>query len=137
MAERNSDSIVKFVYSRPYEGTLLRFAGNEGSSKHHELGTRRAELVQEIWDEHEEHILDLFREMYKIDIHEAEIEAFISLILPGSFSHPLTISLLRRDEIETDKRQQRGVVYTVVHELAHYFAYTRDDETFLIGYLTK
>ncbi len=123
MTPRNS--VLKFVYSTPYEAALLRLAGKSSGTKHGEIGREKAKQAQENWDKYEKKILSLFEEMYKIKIDEKAIEVFVSLVIPNSLSHPMTISFKRLDRLESEK-QQRGLVYTVTHELAHYFLYTRD-----------
>jgi len=120
--------IIKFIYSHPYEATLLHYGNLPVTQEHHALGRKQTHLLQELWNQHEENILDLFREMYKIEITETEIKAFVSLVLPNSFSYPLTISLLQHPNLETDARSQRIALYPVLHELAHYFLYSRDNE---------
>ena len=132
-----SSSILKFRYSYPYEGTLLRLTGKELSRKHSEIAREKTKQAQKIWDKYEKKVLSLFEEMYKIKIDEKFIEVFISLIMPSSFSHPMTISLKRFDNLEESKKQQRGLVYTVIHELAHYFLYTRDKGEYANGLWKK
>ena len=61
---------------------------------------------------------------------EKFIKAYISLIVPGSFSDPLTISIKRFPDIENNARSKRAFVYVTIHELAHYFAYSRPKNSF-------
>ncbi len=129
MTERYGTN-VRFIYSLPYEESVLAVANRSATDEQHELGNRRAEFVQEIWDEHESEVLDLFRKIYKRDIDEGGIIANISMVLPNSFSQPLTIAYKKRDGIETDPRVQRGLLYEIIHELAHHFASKRNEETF-------
>ncbi|MCH7640901.1 hypothetical protein IID22_01710 [Patescibacteria group bacterium] len=132
-----SPSILKFRYSYPYEGSLLRLAGKKLSRKHSEICREKEKQAQKIWDKYEKKVISLFEEMYKIKINEKFIEVFISLIMPSSFSHPMTISLKRFDNLEESEKQQRGLVYTIIHELAHYFLYTRDKGEYVNGLWKK
>jgi hypothetical protein len=128
MSNKEHNSTVKFIYSHPFESTMLRYAEKPITSEHHAFGRKQAYLLQELWNQHEREVLDLFHEMYKIDITEAEINVFVSLVLPNSFSLPLTISLLKHPNLETDGRSQRVALYQVIHELAHYFLYSRNGQ---------
>ena len=130
-------SVLKFRYSYPYEASLLRLADKKLTKEHSDLAWERTELSQKIWNKYEKDVLNLFREMYKIEIPEKFIKAYISLIAPNSYSDPLTISLKRRIDFETSPRSKRGFVYNVIHELAHFFAYTRDDTEFFNKLYTK
>lgn len=124
------NNVLHFEYSRPYEGTLGKLIGNTLTKEDHEQGSEKAKTCQKIWNKYENKILKLFSEIYKIEISDEKIKAYISFVLPNSFSNPLTISLKHLPNVETDVRSQRGLVYKVIHELAHYFIYTRDDKEF-------
>lgn len=125
-----SNSIVKFKYSYPYENALLKLAGKEPTKEHSQLGKKKTEVAQKIWDKYDKQILDLFREMYKIEIPEKYIKGYISLIAPNSYSDPLTITLKYYGDFDTNPISKNGFVYNVIHELAHFFAYTRKDQEF-------
>lgn len=133
----NKKSIIIFTYSYPYEQSLIRFAKLKVSNDHDKKGLEIATFVQKIWNKYEEDVISLFEEMYKIQIDEKNIEAFISLVLSNSYSHPLTISIKHQTEIKTNKRHQRAFVYTTIHELAHYFIYTRSKKEFCHSLLNK
>lgn len=123
-------SVLKFVFSYPYEVTLLRLASLKPTKTHHKKGFRKAEIVQGIWNEHEKEVMDLYRLMYKIKIPEKSIKVYVSLVVPNSFSDPFTISLRKWTDIEKNPRSKRGFVYSTIHELAHYFAYSRGKNTY-------
>lgn len=125
-----SKAIVNFVYSYPYEGKLLEFAGSKLTEKHSKLVREKVNAAQKIWNGYESQILKLFEEVYKTKINETFIKTYVSLVLPGSFSDPLTVSLKYWPDIETNDKSKRAFVYTVIHELAHYFAYTRYPDNF-------
>jgi len=96
---------------------------------HHKLAQQKTKTSQKIWNKYEERILNLFEEIYKIKIPEKNIRTFVSLTAPISFSYPLTISLRHFLDIEKNPRSQRAFIYVIIHELAHYFAYTRPKNT--------
>lgn len=127
---KNKTSVLRFTYSYPYERTLLFIAGKKPSKSHDELGFKKASFAQKIWNKYDKDVLKLFKEMYKIKIPEKFIKVWVSLILPNSFSDPLTISLKHSPDIEDNPRSKRALVYTTIHELAHYFAYTRNKGDF-------
>lgn len=126
----NKKPILNFVYSYPYEHSLIKLTKLKLSTDHDQNALKLTQFVQNIWNKYEEKIIKLFEEMYKIEIDEKTIEAFISLILLNSYSHPLTISIKRQTEIKTNKRQQRAFIYTTIHELAHFFLYTRSKKEY-------
>lgn len=126
----NKKSVLQFVYSYPYEEALLRLAGVRVLQKLHKEGYKKARVAQEIWNRYEKQILDLYRLIYKIKIPEKSIKVYISLIASNSFSNPFTISLKNCPDIEKNPRSKRGFVYSVIHELAHYFAYSRGENTY-------
>ena len=130
MNYKKAKTILKFVYSYPYEETLLRLASLKPTKIHHKKGFRKAKIVQGIWNEYEKEVLDLYRSIYKIKIPEKSIKVYVSLVAPNSFSNPFTISLKRWSDIEANPRSKRGFIYAVIHELAHYFAYTRGKSTY-------
>ena len=123
--------MVRFVYSYPYEEALLELAKGKVLRNLHEKGYEKAKIAQEIWNKYEKEVLDLYRLMYKIKISEESIKAYISLVAPNSFSDPFTISLRKWADIEKNARSERGFVYSVIHELAHYFLYTRDERSYV------
>lgn len=130
MTIKKYQAILKFVYSYPYEGTLLKLVDQKLTKEHSGSGRKKADVVQKIWNKYEKEALKLFGEIYKIDIPEKFIKVYVSLILPNSYSDPMTISLKHHIDIENNSRSKRAVVYTTIHELAHYFAYTRDENQF-------
>jgi hypothetical protein len=126
---RKSKNILNFIYSSPYETAFLMLANQDITETHHKLAKQKTETSQKIWNKYEKRILNLFEEIYKIKISEKYLRAFISLTTPISFSHPLTISLKHLLDLEKNPRSQRKFIYTIIHELAHYFAYTRPKDT--------
>lgn len=123
-------SILRFVYSYPYEEALLKLAKGRLLPNLHEEGYEKAKLAQGIWNRYEKDVLDLYRLIYKIKISEKSIKVYVSLVAPNSFSDPFTISLKNWADVEKNSRSKRGFVYSVIHELAHYFAYTRGEDTY-------
>lgn len=117
--------IVHFVYSYPYEDALLKLGGFKSTEEHNKKGVKKTKTAQKIWNKYEKQILDLFKEIYQTKIPEKRIIAFISLAAPNSYSQPLTISLKYSQGMEDNSRSKRAFVYATIHELAHYFAYTR------------
>src|SRR3989304_8621673 len=93
--------IFNFKYSYPYEGSLLKLTGKKLTKEHSELVLRKTKVAQRIWNKYEKEVLNLFREMYKIDIPEKSIKVYISLIAPNSYSDPFTISLKYCKDLET------------------------------------
>lgn len=126
----SKNSVLKFKYSYPYEASLLILAGQKPTEAHHKEGYKKCKYVQKLWNKYEDEIFKLFSEIYKIKIPDKDIRVYISLISVNSFSDPFTISLKWRKKIETDNISKRGFVYNVIHELAHYFLYTRNDKEF-------
>ncbi len=122
--------ILRFVYSYPYEEAFLKLTKQKVLQKHHKEGYRKTKTVQGIWDKYEKKVLDLYVSIYKIEILEESIKVYISLVAPNSFSDPFTISLQRWKDIENNPRSKRGFVYVTIHELAHYFSYTRNKNTY-------
>lgn len=122
--------VLMFIYSYPYEEALLRLARKVGGKKYHKEALSKTRIVQKIWDRYEEEVLGLFRLIYKIRIPEKSIRVFVSLIAPNSFSNPFTISLKHWGDIENNSRSKRGFVYATIHELAHYFSYTRGEDSY-------
>lgn len=120
---------LDFTYSRPYEHSLLKLSGEKPSKKHDEKGFAVTKLAGEIWKPYESKVVKLFSEMYKIDIEEERIEVFISLVLWSSYSHPMTIGI-KKFKLGKSKRGEIGYISTVIHELAHYFAYTRPKDSY-------
>lgn len=118
-----------FSYSRPYEHALLRLSRREPGKEHDEKGVVNVKLARKAWAPHEKEVLSLFSEIYKIDIEENSIEVFISLALKHSYSHPMTIAVRKYKLQEGDKDKNAAFVFTLIHELAHYFAYTRPKDT--------
>ena len=129
--------ILRFIYSHPYEEALLKLSGKRDSSSYHYEGQNKTKIAQEIWNKYEEKILNVFSYVYKIKIAEKKIIAYTSSAAPNSFSNPLTISLKHRSDIEKNSRSRRGFIYSVIHELAHYFSYTRSKDTRFNKLLTK
>lgn len=117
--------VVNFVYSYPYEETLFKLAGEKLTEEYSKTVISKVKIAQKIWNGYESQILKLFEEIYKTKVTETFIKAYISMVLPGSYSDPLTLSLKYRPDIETNDGSKRAFVYSVVHELAHYFSYTR------------
>lgn len=118
-------SIVCFVYSYPYEDALLKLGSFKLTDEHSKKAAQKTKVAQNIWNKYEKQILDLFKEIYQIKIPEKSIVVYISLIAPNSYSQPLTISLKYNEDIEDNSVSKRAFVYATIHELAHYFAYTR------------
>lgn len=118
-------SIIRFVYSYPYEDALLKLEGIKLREDYSKKAAKKAKTAQKIWNKYEKQILDLFKEIYQIKIPEKSIIVFISLAVPNSYSQPLTISLKYSPDIEDNSISKRAFVYATIHELAHYFAYTR------------
>lgn len=124
--------IAKFRYSSPYE---FAFAKTQNKNlkkmdvwRHKYLGTMLKD-AQSLWDKHEGKIFKLFEEMYKIKIREKFIIIYLSKLAPISYSDPLTISLKRYDSLKETKAG--GIfMFTVIHELAHYFAYSRPEASY-------
>lgn len=116
---------VNFVFSYPYEGTLLKLTKTMLTDEYGETARKKVKIAQKIWNRYESQILKLFEEIYKTKITETYIKAYVSLALPDSYSDPLTLSLKYWPDIETNDRSKRAFVYSVIHELAHYFSYTR------------
>ncbi|MDO8340660.1 MAG: hypothetical protein Q7T59_01660 [Candidatus Woesebacteria bacterium] len=123
-------NIVRFVYSYPYEDALLKLGGYKLTEKHSKIVTEKTRSAQKIWNKYEKQILDLFKEIYQIKIPEKSIVAYISLVAPNSYSQPLTISLKYNKDIEDNSLSKMVFVYATIHELAHYFAYTRYPSNF-------
>lgn len=98
------------VWERGYLGAMLKDA-------------------QSLWDKHERKIFKLFGQMYEIKIHEKFIIIYLSKLAPISYSDPLTISLKRYDNLKESKAG-RIFIFTVIHELAHYFAYSRPENSY-------
>lgn len=119
--------IVKFRYSRPYEFAFAKAQNKDLKKvdvwKRGYLGAMLKD-AQSLWDKHEKKIFKLFGQMYKIKIHEKFIIIYLSKLAPISYSDPLTISLKRHDNLKENKAG-RIFMLTVIHELAHYFAYSR------------
>lgn len=122
--------IVHFVYSYPYEDALLKLGGVKLTEEHSKKAAKKTKTAQKIWNKYEKQILDLFMEIYEMKIPEKRIVAYISLIAPNSYSQPLTVSLKYFADIEDNSRLKRAFVYATIHELAHYFAYTRYPHNF-------
>jgi len=122
--------VLKFVYSYSYENSLLGLKGEKLTVDHTAQALDRKKMAQRLWNQYEEKIFELFDEIYRIDIKENNIEAFVSLALSLSYSHPLTIGLKHFSDLDKNDKTQRGFVYRVIHELAHYFMYTRSKENF-------
>jgi hypothetical protein len=137
MINNKSNSILHFGYSYPYEDAILGLTGKKLTEEYSKVAVKKARVAQKIWNKYEERILKLFREMYKTEITETYIKVFVSLALPNSFSEPLTISLKHWPDIETNARSKRALVYTTIHELAHYFAYSRYPKNFFNKLYTK
>ncbi|PIZ46135.1 hypothetical protein COY30_00640 [Candidatus Woesebacteria bacterium CG_4_10_14_0_2_um_filter_44_9] len=123
-------SIVHFVYSYPYEDALLKLSGDKLTEKHSKVAVEKTKTAQKIWNKYEKQILDLFMEIYETKILEKRIVAYVSLIAPNSYSQPLTISLKYFADIGDNARSKRAFVYATIHEIAHYFAYTRYPHNF-------
>lgn len=128
--KRKGSSALKFVYSYPYELTILRTKGEKLTKEYGKKCRELAKSAQKVWDKYEDKALKLFEEMYKIEVDEKFIEVFVSLAAPNSFSHPMTMALKKFPDIEENERHERAFVGITAHELAHYFAYTRDEDTF-------
>lgn len=126
---KKSKNILNFIYSSPYERAFLTLDNQNTTETHHKLAKQKTEISQKIWNKYEKKILNLFEEIYKIKISEKNIRVFISLTVPISFSYPLTISLKRLTDTESNSHSQRAFIYVTIHELAHYFAYTRPKNT--------
>lgn len=123
--------VLRFVYSYPYEEALLGLARERVLRDSHKKGYGKAKIAQGIWDRYEKEVLDLYQLIYKIEIPEKSIKVYVSLVAPNSFSDPFTISLGKWPDIEKDPISKRGFVYSVIHELAHYFLYTRDERSYV------
>lgn len=130
MVLKNKKSVLQFVYSYPYEEALLKLAGEKISQDLHKKGYGKAKIAQQIWNKYEKEVLNLYKLIYKIRIPEKSIKVYVSLVAPNSFSDPFTISLKNWPDIEKNPRSKRGFVYSVIHELAHYFAYSRGENTY-------
>ena len=122
--------VLRFDYSFPYERTLAKLGKIKIAKNHDEILYKKEVQAQKIWNKYEKKAFALFGEIYKIKILEKFIKAYISLIVPGSFSDPLTISIKRFPDIENNARSKRAFVYVTIHELAHYFAYSRPKNCF-------
>lgn len=122
--------VVNFVFSRPYESSLLAIKNEHLTKEHTEKALKIKDLAQKIWAAHEEKASKLFEEIYDIKITEETIDAFITFVSPRSYSQPLTITFFHYKEFETNEVQQNFFVFTLIHELAHYFAYTRPKESY-------
>lgn len=125
-----SKPIINFVYSYPYEGALFKLSGTKLTEEHSEAVIKKVKIAQKIWGKYEKQIFKLFEEIYKTKISKTFIKAYVSMVLPGSYSDPLTISLKYWPDIETNDKSKRAFVYSVIHELAHYFSYTRYPNNF-------
>jgi len=130
MKIKKPEPVIRFTYSYPYEEAMLTLVGEKLTQEHSETTMKKVKAAQAIWNAYERQILRLFEEMYKIEISEKCITTFISLVAPNSFSRPLTISLKHSMDIVKNEKSQRAFIYTVIHELAHYFSYTRGDTEF-------
>lgn len=122
--------VLRFTYSYPYELAWLKLSSQRITNRQNLDGQKITQLVQTLWRRYEKNVLNLFRLIYKIKISEEVIKVYISLVAPNSFSDPLTISLKNFVDLESNQRSQRGVIYSILHELAHYFAYTRGKESY-------
>ena len=122
--------IVNFVFSRPYESSLLAIKKEHLTKEHFEKALKIKELAQKIWVVHEDKVFKLFEDIYNIKITEEKIDAFITFVSPNSYSQPLTITFYHYKEFETNEIQQNFFVFTLIHELAHYFAYTRPKDSY-------
>ena len=123
--------VFDFVYSRPYEITIARAMKKNFSEEDFNRGVELTKYIQTLWLEHEEKAMNLFREMYKIDITESNKEFFVSQILPNAYSRPLTIRMWwTKEEIEKNEIYQRTIIGTIIHELAHYFSYSRPKDSY-------
>lgn len=67
ISERNS-AVLSFLYSVPYEETLLKLAGRKHSQGLYRKGSLMCELAQMLWKKKEKEILNLFESIYKIKI---------------------------------------------------------------------
>jgi hypothetical protein len=137
MPRTKNKQLLRFIYSYPYEEALLKLSGKQASSLYHNEGQNKTKIVQKVWNKYEKKILNVFSYVYRIKIAEKKIMAYISSAAPNSFSNPLTISLKHWPDIEKNPRSKKGFIYTVIHELAHYFSYTRGKETRFNKLLTK
>lgn len=137
MVLKNKESVLQFVYSYPYEEALLGLARERVLPDSHKKGYGKAKIAQGIWNKYEKDVLDLYRLIYKIEIPEKSIKVYVSLVALNSFSDPFTISLRKRMDIEKNPISKRGFVYSVIHELAHYFAYSRGENTYFNRLLTN
>ncbi len=129
--------VVKFVYSAPYEEALLKLAGGRPTLEFFNSGKEKAKLVQEIWDKYEKKILKNFEIIYKIRVSEKLIKIYVSQVAPNSFSDPLTISVRAWKDLENNLKSRRGLIYSIIHELAHYFSYSRGGGTFFNKLLSR
>ena len=70
-------SIVCFVFSYPYENALLKLGGFMLMENYSKDATKKTKIAQKIWDKYEKQILDLFKEIYQIEISEKSIIVFM------------------------------------------------------------
>lgn len=124
------EAVFQFHYSYPFEGTVARLKEIQMTPANHEVGRIKAEVAQQIWAEHEPKVIQLFEEVYQIKVSEKGRWVWLSLVLPNSFSDPLTISLNRFPEIESNPKHRLVLVFTTIHELAHYFLYSRPEDSY-------
>jgi hypothetical protein len=126
-------SVLQFVYSRPYENSLAVLTNQAVSPEQHSEAAKLAESVQEIWGEYEDKIIAFFEEVYLMKVDEQKINAYISLIMLNNFSDPLTFSLIRH----RDGVKGKLLIFNIIHELAHYFVFTRPDDSYLNKLLVR
>lgn len=129
--------VVRFVYSFPYEDTLLRLKNEKLTREHASSVIKKAETSQKVWNKYEKQILRLFEEIYKIEIPEKFIKVYISLVSPTSLSDPMTISHIRRMNLERSAKEKKSFLHSIIHELAHYFSYTRPRDSFFRNLFSK
>lgn len=130
MSSVKDRKVVKFVCSLPYEEVLLKLSGGKPSLEFFKEGVEKTKKLQEIWGKYEKKILENFEIIYKIRVTEKLIKIYVSQVAPNSFSDPLTISLRLWKDLENSSTSKRGLIYSVIHELAHYFSYSRGEDTF-------
>jgi hypothetical protein len=121
----------RFRFSRPYEMTLAMNMGVTVTPEDIEKGHVRAEAANLVWREHEDKVMKLFEEMYKIKITETSRPIYVSQILSGAFSDPMTLSLKRFPDLEADENHKQGLVFLTIHELAHFFMFQRPADSFV------
>lgn len=120
----------RFHYSRVFEASIASILGKALAPNDIKVGKVKERIAQGLWDQHEKAVLGLFQQMYRTETQQDSGTIWLSLLLPNSFSDPLTVSIKGNPDIEHDPLAQKSLIAKTIHELAHYFSYSRPKDAF-------